>query len=228
MAIKAVIFDLDGTVCDSAPDLQASANAMLAGLNKKPLPLELVRSFIGNGVPKLIERIMAASDIAFSPQRLATLTQEFKQIYGADPVAETVLYPGVRNVLETLKADSFALGICTNKVHHLTLKVLTGLNIDQYFSAVVGGDSLPTHKPDPAMLFACISELGAKRTVYVGDSEVDAATALAAKQPFVLFTGGYRKSPVHEIPHSALFDEFKDLPPIIKRTIKKEQAAGAG
>jgi len=213
--MRAVIFDLDGTLCDSAPDLQAAANRLLAGLGKAPLSLDMVRGFIGNGVPKLVERVMLASGIAFSPERHGDLTREFARIYGTDPVAGTVLYPGVRQVLDGLRSEGRAMGVCTNKVHHITMQVLRGLEIDGYFGSVIGGDSLPVHKPDPAMMRACIGELGGTDVIYVGDSEVDAATALAAGIPFALFSGGYRKSPVEKIPHDALFDDFSQLPDIL-------------
>jgi phosphoglycolate phosphatase len=215
--MRAVIFDLDGTLCDSAPDLQASANVLLADLGKAPLPLDAVRGFIGNGVPKLVGRVMRASDIGFSPERHADLTRQFEKIYAANPVAGTVLYPGVRQVLDKLRSEGSALGVCTNKVHHITMQVLRGLDIDGYFGSVIGGDSLPTHKPDPAMMHACIGELGGGDVVYVGDSEVDAATALAARIPFALFSEGYRKSPVEDIPHDALFSDFSELPDILNK-----------
>lgn len=213
--MQAVIFDLDGTLCDSAPDLHASANAMLANSGRAPLNLDLVRSFIGNGVPKLVERVMRASGMDYDAERHAALIAEFENIYATNPVANTVLYPGVRDVLGKLLAANFALGVCTNKVHHITLQVLRGLNIDTCFGSVIGGDSLPTHKPDPAMLHACIAELAGSDVVYVGDSEVDAATAVAAKIPFVLFSGGYRKSPVEDIPNDAVLHDFRVLPEII-------------
>lgn len=215
--MRAVIFDLDGTLCDSAPDLHASANAMLATMGLEELPLDLVRSFIGNGVPKLVERVMLASDIQFSAERHAELTQVFEGIYKENPVAKTVLYPGVFATLQQLKAQGCALGVCTNKVHHITVQVLDGLGIDGFFGSVIGGDSLPTHKPDPAMLHACIKELDAADVVYVGDSEVDAATALAADIPFVLFSKGYRKSPVEDIPHTKVIDDFNTLTGILDR-----------
>lgn len=86
------------------------------------------------------------------------------------------------------------MGVCTNKVHKITLQVLEGLGISNFFGSVIGGDSLPTHKPDPAMMHACIKELGADDVVYVGDSEVDAATAVAAKIPFLLLVRAIEKA----------------------------------
>ncbi len=214
--MNAVIFDLDGTLCDSAPDLHACTNAVLAKNNLDPLPLDIVRSFIGNGVPKLVERVMGVADIPFSNDRHAKLTAQFESFYSANPADKTVLYPGVLDVLNDLKSKGIPMGVCTNKVHNITLKVLKALGISNYFSSVIGGDSLPTHKPDPAMLFACINELGADNVAYVGDSEVDAATAVAAKTPFLLFSKGYRKSPVCEIPHDQVFANYSELPELLK------------
>lgn len=214
--MRAVIFDLDGTLCDSAPDLHSSANAMLADIDLNPLPLDLVRSFIGNGVPKLVERVMMASDIPFNADHHAELTAKFEAIYSANPADKTVLYPGVLTLLKGLKASGVPLGVCTNKVHKITLQVLEGLGISGFFGSVIGGDSLPTHKPDPAMLFACMKELGAENVAYVGDSEVDAATAVAANIPFLLFSEGYRKSPVEDIPHDHVFADFAQLPALLK------------
>lgn len=209
--MRAIIFDLDGTLCDSAPDLRATSNVLLRSMGYPPLSLEVIRSFIGNGVPKLVERVMRESDIEFTKERHADLTESFEKLYSENPVVKTVLYPGVRDALELLHSRGYKLGVCTNKVHGITLQILKGLKVDHFFEAVVGGDSLPTRKPDPAMLFDCVAQLGADKVWYVGDSEVDSATAVAAKINFSLFTNGYRKSPVSEIPHDTRFSTFADL-----------------
>ncbi len=210
--MRAVIFDLDGTLVDSAPDIHASANALLKTLDLEPLSLELVRSFIGNGIPKLVERVMKAADIDFTEKRHEELTAAFIKIYDKNPVDKTTLYPGVRDILDLLQSRGYAMGVCTNKAYDLTVQVLKGVKIDKYFTAVVGGDSLPTNKPDPAMLKDCIKRLNATSVVYVGDSEIDSATAAGAAVPFVLFTNGYRKRPVSEIAHRTRFSTFSDLP----------------
>lgn len=209
--MRAVIFDLDGTLCDSAPDLKASANVLLRSLDHEPLSLDVIRSFIGNGVPKLVERVMKHSSIEFTEQRHRELTTAFEKIYAANPVTHTVLYPGVRDALDMLQRRGYKMGVCTNKVHKITEMVLSGLKIDHFFEAVVGGDSLPTHKPDPAMLHDCAQQLGAENVWYVGDSEVDSETAVAANINFSLFTNGYRKSPAKDIPHTTRFSTFADL-----------------
>lgn len=209
--MRAVIFDLDGTLCDSAPDLKVTANKLLSSMGHQPLSLDVIRSFIGNGVPKLVERVMKHSGIEFTEQRHAELTATFEKLYAENPVTNTVLYPGVRDALDMLQRRGYVMGVCTNKVHAITVMVLEGLKIDQFFRAVVGGDSLPTHKPDPAMLHDCVRQLGTDNVWYVGDSEVDSETAVAAGINFSLFTNGYRKSPAKDIPHTTRFSTFADL-----------------
>ena len=209
---RAVIFDLDGTLCDSVPDIHRVTNVLLASLEAQPLPLGLVKTFIGNGIPKLVERVMKAANIAYTPARHADLSAEFVRIYAENPALKTICYPGVHAALDNLKSGGYALGVCTNKAYNITLQILKNLNLGEYFDVVIGGDSLPTHKPDPAMLHACVQALGADGVWYVGDSEIDAQTAEAAGIRFALFTEGYRKTPVDMITHDAHFSTFFDLP----------------
>ncbi len=209
--MKAAIFDLDGTLVDSAPDIHAAANALLRAMGYPPLPYALVKSFIGNGIPKLVERIMAASDIAHDAERHADLTAKFSDLYARHPADRSTLFPHVRAVLIHLSAADIALGVCTNKSHGLAVQILQELGIASFFGSVIGGDSLPQRKPDPAPLRECARQLGATRLIYVGDSEVDAATAQAAGVPFALYTQGYRKTALDDLPHDRAFDDYRAL-----------------
>ncbi|MSU90158.1 phosphoglycolate phosphatase [Rhodobacteraceae bacterium 2CG4] len=212
--MNAIIFDLDGTLIDSAPDLRAAANAMLAEFGAPPLTLDEVRGFIGNGVPKLVERCLAARGI--DPAVHLDAVARFSAHYDVAPAALTVLYPGARTALQVL-ARSHPLGLCTNKPEAPARKLLTHFGLETLFGAVIGGDSLPVRKPDPAPLIAARDALGAAAAVYVGDSEVDAETAQAAAMPFALFTGGYRKTPVSGIAHWRAFAAHDALPGLILR-----------
>ena len=209
----AVIFDLDGTLIDSAPDLHAAVNRMLADMNAGPLSLTQVRSFIGNGVPKLVERALSASGIVMDGTGLVGAVDRFKAIYEADPVALTRPYPGVTQALATLREAGLPLGICTNKHEAATRLVLDGLDLGGYFGAVIGGDTLSVTKPDPAPFFLAAERLGyaGGRLLFIGDSETDAATAKAAGVPFALFANGYRKSPIEEFEAIHVFEGYEDF-----------------
>lgn len=201
-----LIFDLDGTLIDSAPDLHAAANKMLATYKLPPLPLETIISFIGNGVPKLVERCMAANDKFSSAQAVAA----FQKFYGADPFTLTRPYSGVVDCLKALKSADAKIAVCTNKPEAPARVILDGLGLTQYFDVIVGGDTYPTMKPDPAPLHGCAEQLGGS-VIYVGDSETDALAASNAGMTFALFSGGYRNTPTAEMAHDFLFDDFAQL-----------------
>jgi phosphoglycolate phosphatase len=213
--MPAIVFDLDGTLIDSAPDIHAAVAAMLAAEGRPPLPLATVTAFIGNGVPVLVARVIAATGLPAGDH--ARLTEAFHAAYEADPVRLTQPYPGVRAALDAVRADGLALGICTNKPEGVTRDILARLGLAHVFGAVVGGDSLPVRKPDPAGLLACFGQLGAAGGLYVGDSEVDAETAERAEVPFGLFTRGYRRGPAEAMRAAFAFDDFAHLPDLVRR-----------
>ena len=213
LAPDAVIFDLDGTLVDSAPDLHASMNALLARHGADPLDLATLRSFIGNGVPTLVRRAFAARALPCEDESHRAAVADFHALYDADPAGRSLIYPGVTDLLAALSGRDVPMGVCTNKYENGAALVLETLGLARHFAAVVGGDTLPVLKPDPAPLRLCAERLGVppERLLYVGDSEVDAETAAAAAVPFALFTGGYRRSPAEAIPAMLRFDTFAAL-----------------
>lgn len=209
-----VVFDLDGTLIDSVPDIHGVANAVLAAWDEAPMPLEQARAFVGNGVGVFIDKLRADRGIPDDAQ--ADMVAAFLARYD-DAVTLTEIFAGVPEALQTLSAAGHRLGICTNKPERPACSVLAHLQLDRFFEVVVGGDTLPTRKPDPAHLTAALDALGDGAAIYVGDSEVDAETADRAGVPFLLYSEGYRKTPAKDLPHAAVFRDFSDLPALVTR-----------
>ena len=211
---SAIVFDLDGTLVDSAPDLHAAANRMLAEFGQAPLSLEKVTSFIGNGIPNLVRLARLESGLPEAEEeRMKAL---MLANYTAHPADLTRPYPGVVEALVALRQAGYRLGVCTNKFRAPSVQILDALNLSQYFDVVIGGDSLDAKKPDPAPLHAAFTALKAPALLYVGDSEVDAETAERAQIAFALYTRGYRKTPVAELTTTFTFDAYAQLVAQIK------------
>lgn len=206
-----VVFDLDGTLIDSAPDMHRAVNLMLAGLGSSPLPLADIRTMVGDGAAALIARALAARQcVTANPDQALA---EFLEHYEADPTAVTQTFPGVPETLERLQAAGLTLALCTNKPTRLTEMILERLAIARYFTRVLAGDSMPYRKPDPRALMEVLNgfDTPPAATIMVGDSEVDAATAHAANVPFVLMTYGYHRGPIDAISSIATLDHFGEL-----------------
>ncbi len=206
-----LVFDLDGTLVDSAPDIRAALNHVLTHEGVAPLDLSIVTGFIGNGVPALIARAIA--HVGADPACQAAWEARF--MAGYDRHDLTRPFEAVDDALRALAAAGHPLGICTNKPEGPARGVLAAFGWSDLFAAVIGGDTLPHRKPDPSPLLGAIAALGGGPALFVGDSEVDAATALAARVPFCLFTRGYRKTPPDEIVAEARFDDFAGLPALV-------------
>ncbi|MDO9639313.1 MAG: phosphoglycolate phosphatase [Pseudotabrizicola sp.] len=213
MSVAHLVFDLDGTLVDSAPDIHAAVARMLAGEGREALDLAVVTSFIGLGLPNLVQRVIG--HCGMDPSDHARLVGVTLGHYNAGTNALTRVYPGVIEALTRLQQAGHAMAVCTNKPEAPARAVLRDLGLEGFFGVVIGGDSLAVTKPDPAPLHACIAALGGGPAIYVGDSEVDAATAVAAGVPFALFTEGYRKTPVPGLPHRAAFSDFSRLSDVL-------------
>lgn len=210
----ALIFDLDGTLIDSAPAIHAVSNAVLATKGFPALSQEEVRSFVGKGVPHLVRCLLQRHGADPDGPLYATVHDDLILRYETEVEGNTA-YPGAIATLEQLAAMGCAMAVATNKPLRPAMAALRHVGMDSFFPVVLGGDSLPTRKPDPAMVHDAARQLGRDRVLYVGDSEVDAETAMNAGLPFVLFTEGYRKTPVDQLQHAATFKQFSQLPDIV-------------
>ena len=211
MQTTLVVFDLDGTLIDSAPDMHRAVNLMLADLGCNPLTLPDIRSMVGDGASALIARALAARQCVNVDTGKAL--SEFLRHYESNPTASTRPFPGVAETLERLQAFGLTLAVCTNKPTKLTEMVLENLDLTHFFKRVVAGDSMPYRKPDPRALQEVLNGFGTppSAAILVGDSEVDAATAQGAKVPFILMTYGYRRGPIDQISSIATLDHFAEL-----------------
>jgi phosphoglycolate phosphatase len=210
-----IVFDLDGTLIDSAPDIQAAANAVLDPLEVAPLTLEETRSFIGEGSAVFIRKTIDARELPDAPQDVEALHRRFLDHY-RQAVDRAVFYPGVESALTTLAEQGHRLGLCTNKPETAARSVVAHMQLERWFDAVVAGGMCKRHKPAPDMLLHTIELLGGGPTLYVGDSDIDAQTACNAETPFALFTEGYRKAPIDELPHDWSFADFGELHEIVR------------
>ncbi|MGY9046021.1 hypothetical protein P775_25100 [Puniceibacterium antarcticum] len=213
--IRTVVFDLDGTLVHSAPDLQAAANRMLADLGHDPIDIEVVISFIGNGVEALVRRCLR--HVGHDPQELSRALEMFHAYYARDLTTLTRPYPGVVPLLEQLQEGGFALGLCTNKPEKPARDLCQALDLERFFPVVLGGDTLEVRKPDPAPLRHVIAALGGTgpETLYVGDSETDYLTARRAGIRFAYFDGGYQNTEIAGFKPDLTVSHMGDLAALI-------------
>lgn len=193
-ANRIVVFDLDGTLIDSAPAIAASVNHVRAALARAPLPVDVVRGFMGDGIEAVIERALAVDDggVAFDG---AAALQLFLRHHESGARRRIATYPGADALLRRLDGEGHVLALCTNKLTRLTTPLIAELGWTGLFRSVVCGDTLATRKPDPASLLLAIERCGGGCAVFVGDTHVDVATAANARVPFILVHrhGGYGK-----------------------------------
>lgn len=211
-----IVFDLDGTLADTAPDLAAVLNHVLTALGRPPVPVDSVRHLVGHGARALLRRGLAATGEA-SEELVEAGFPLYLQHYSANICRGTRAYPGIEAALDDLAARGVALAVCTNKLESLTLKLLDALGWSGRFRAVVGGDTLATGKPDPAMLHEAVARAGCGRAAFVGDSITDADTARAAGFPFVAVSFGFSDRPASELGADAVIDGFDELVPALER-----------
>ncbi|MET3525045.1 phosphoglycolate phosphatase [Phenylobacterium koreense] len=214
LAGATIVFDLDGTLVDSAPDLIGTLNVILAQEGIAPLPIEEARSFIGYGARRLIERGFAAQGHPAPAERMDGLFARFIAHYNEHSADLTRPFPGAVAALEAMKDAGARLAVCTNKLTGLSVPILERLALAPLFDAVIGADSAPAAKPDPRHLVHTIEAAGGLtgRAVMVGDAATDAGAARAAGVPLVLVSFGYTEIPAAELAPDILIDHYDQLP----------------
>lgn len=211
-----VAFDLDGTLADTAPDLTAALNHALGVLRRPPVPAEDVRHMVGHGARALLQKGLAATG-----EMTSELVEQgfpiFIDYYLAHIAVGTKIFPGLEAALETLAAKGVKLAVCTNKAEGLARELIDSLGWQTRFDSLVGGDTLPVRKPDPAPLFEAIARAGGGRAAYVGDSITDTDTGIAANIPTIAVTFGFSDRPHDQLGAAALIDHFDELIPTLER-----------
>ena len=206
--VRALVFDLDGTLIDSKLDLVNSVNATLTEMKKDALPTDLVASYVGSGAPVLIRRALGGNP---SEEELKRALAFFLVHYEEHKLDYTRLYPGVVETLAELK--SLPMSVLTNKPVKISVKILEGLGVAQYFRSIYGGNSFETKKPDPAGAIQILSELkvAPKEAAMVGDSEVDVQTARNAGMLSVIVNFGFGRHDRAAHPADVYVNRFEEL-----------------
>ena len=214
-AFRHVVFDLDGTLVDSRADLVSATNVVLRSFDLPEIDPTTVYSYVGDGARALVERALGT---ARAP-RAEEGVRRFLAYYRVHLLDETRPYPGIEPMLEALAARSVTLSVLTNKPADLSRRILDGLGLAHWFHAVVGGDSLPTRKPDPAGLLGLLAASGTPCAagLLVGDSPVDLETAQAAGTAFCGVTWGLAPERLRACAPPITIDEAAAVVPLVER-----------
>jgi phosphoglycolate phosphatase len=211
-----LIFDLDGTLADTAPDLLAATNAVLSARGRPRLDLEHLRHMVGFGAGALITQAMEASGAPVTPDEMPPLIEIFLNYYRAHIADGTRLFPGVTETLTQLKAAGAGLGVLTNKPQELTDLLLPRLDLAGIFAAVYGAGRKPYTKPDPRIFQDVVADITGGPAVMIGDSITDLNTARAAGAPCILMSYGFTPVPARELGADVVLDNFAQLPDALR------------
>ncbi|MDH5536234.1 MAG: phosphoglycolate phosphatase [Betaproteobacteria bacterium] len=221
LRVKAVMIDLDGTLLDTIPDLAVAANMMLEEMGRPQLPVDVLRTFVGKGIPRLVERSLAGS-LDGCPESVifGRALPVYERCYGAVNGRHTTIYPGAKEGLEALRSQGFPLACVTNKSARFTLPLLEAMGLAGYFAQVVTGDALPRKKPDPLPLAHVCERFGIapRDMLMIGDSLNDAQAARAAGCPVFCVDYGYNEGQdVRELDIDAIVSSIYDATRLIQK-----------
>jgi phosphoglycolate phosphatase len=224
MSAPTVVFDLDGTLVDTAPDLVDTLNTVLAREGLPPVPFAAARNMIGGGARVLIERGLQAEGRAAGPAEIDRLYSDFVAHYGGHLADRSRPFPGAIEAIEELAGRGCRFAVCTNKLEWLSVRLLDALGLSGHFAAICGQDTFGVQKPDPEILLRTIRKAGGNpaRAVMVGDSANDIDVARAAKVPVVAVDFGYTEIAVSQLGPDKVIDHFNKLPAAVFELIRKE------
>jgi phosphoglycolate phosphatase len=216
-----VVFDLDGTLIDTAPDLIGTLNEVYAEHGISAVSLDQGRSLVGAGIKPMIAKGLETVGRQVPPAELDAIYDDYVARYAPRIARDSRPFDGLAGALDTLEGQGCAFAVCTNKLDWLSVKILTDLGLLRRFRAVMGPDGLGTRKPDPEALWRTIERAGGERSraVMVGDSHADIAVARAAGVPSVGVTFGYTPVPMAELGPDILIEAFADLPAAIGKLV---------
>ena len=208
-----IVFDLDGTLVDTAPDLMSTLNTVLGEEGLPPLPLEAAPMVVGRGVRVMVERGFQVAGQPLDDAHFPRMFDRFIELYIDHCADQSRPFPGVLEALDRLAAEGASLAVCTNKRTDLALAVMDALDLTGRFKAIVGADQAPRPKPDASHLLHTIEAAGGdpKRALMVGDSINDVLAARNAHVPVVLVSFGYTDVPPRDMDADALIDRFDEL-----------------
>jgi phosphoglycolate phosphatase len=208
-----IVFDLDGTLVDTAPDLIETLNVVFAREGLPPVPYDQARTLIGGGAKVMIARGLEAEGRKVVPAEQEKLFADFIDYYSAHIADRSQPFPGLEDALDRLAAENFRLAVCTNKLEGLSVKLLDALNLSRRFAAICGQDTFGVQKPDPEMLRRTVAAAGGTidAAIMVGDSETDIRAAKAAGIPVIAVDFGYTPRPVAEFRPDRIISHFNHL-----------------
>jgi phosphoglycolate phosphatase len=224
-SVRTVVFDLDGTLVDTAPDLITALNFVLDREGMPPVPLASARTMIGAGARRLIERGLEADGRDASPADISRLTSHFIDYYAAHIAVASRPFDGLEAALDDLAARGYQFAVCTNKLEWLSKKLLDELGLSPRFAAICGADTFGVSKPDPVILQQTVARAGGQlaTTVMVGDAGPDIGVARRANIPVIGVEFGYTEVPIADLKPDLLIGHMRDLPAAVERLMAREK-----
>lgn len=223
MKYKLIIFDLDGTLANTAPDLLGTLTRITKSYSLSSLGMDQFGQIIGHGAKAMIKRAFELSNQTLDDKTLENLFNEFLQDYAANIANETTLFDGVLDAIDTLKTKGYSFALCTNKTEGMARLLLEELGVADRFKSITGGDTFEFRKPDARHLqeTAQLAGFDVSNAIMIGDSATDINAALNAKIPSVAVTFGYSDLPIKDLGATRIISNFRELPDAIE-SISKE------